>query len=149
MDFRKVAEVDGDLIARQLVDFNVSTITASPPLLDRVAESLANNPDSSDRPQLRRLLTGGAPVTDAQLRRWCECYDEETEIVVAYGSTEAEPVGHIDARQRIAESGKNRGYCTGQVSKLIDARVIPIVKGVVELEGRSLEQLSLPPGGGW
>ena len=146
MDFRKVAEVDGDLIARQLVDFNVSTITASPPLMDRVAESLANNPDSSDRPQLRRLLTGGAPVTDAQLRRWCECYDEETEIVVAYGSTEAEPVGHIDARQRIAESGKNRGYCTGQVSKLIDARVIPIVKGVVELEGRSLEQLSLPPG---
>ena len=143
MDFRKVAEVDGDVIAKQLVDFNVSTITASPPLLDRVAESLSN---VTERPKLRRLLTGGAPVTDSQLKRWLECYDAETEIVVAYGSTEAEPVGHIDARERIAESGKSRGYCTGQISELIEAKVIPIIKGAVDLAGTSLEQLAMPAG---
>ena len=143
MDFRKVAEVDGNVIAKQLVDFNVSTVTASPPLLDRVAENLSN---VAGRPKLRRLLTGGAPVTDIQLKRWLECYDSETEIVVAYGSTEAEPVGHIHARERIADSGKGRGYCTGHISDRIDAKVIPITKGLVDLAGTSLEQLALPLG---
>jgi acyl-CoA synthetase (AMP-forming)/AMP-acid ligase II len=52
-------------------------------------------------PRLRRLLTGGAPVADEQLARWRRALPE-TEIVVVYGSTEAEPVAHLTAEERLA-----------------------------------------------
>jgi acyl-CoA synthetase (AMP-forming)/AMP-acid ligase II len=86
--------------------------------------------------RLRRILTGGAPVSDAQLRAWRRDLPD-TEIVVAYGSTEAEPVAHLAAEERLETVSNVRprtpGFCAGRPIDRIQARVIRIHPGPVEL----------------
>lgn len=116
MDFRRVDRVDGAVILRQMREHGVTTCTASPPFFDRLAATGQN-------PGLRRILTGGAPVSDAQLRAWRRAFSG-TEILVAYGSTEAEPVAHISAEERLELKGP--GFCAGKPIERIRAKVIGI-----------------------
>ena len=141
MDFRKVAQVDGAVIAKQMIQYRVTTVTASPPLLDRVAEHLQTS--NGDKPKLRRVLTGGAPVTDIQLDRWIKSYGN-AELIVAYGSTEAEPVGHISAQSRLELAGTNPGYCTGKTTELIQKCLIPISQGPVKDPANLFEHNTAP-----
>jgi acyl-CoA synthetase (AMP-forming)/AMP-acid ligase II len=128
MDFRRVDRVDAARVLRQMERHRVTTCTASPPFFDRIAAELERRPEA--RPALRRLLTGGAPVSDAQLRAWRRALPD-TEIVVAYGSTEAEPVAHVTAEERLALTGP--GFCAGRPIDRVRTRVV--------WEGRDL-----PPG---
>lgn len=95
----------------------LTTATASPPLFDELAQR-------SDRPRFRRILTGGAPVTDLQVRAWTAAWPE-SEIAIAYGSSEAEPVAHITAAERLAAGGP--GYIAGKIVRGVRAKldVIP------------------------
>jgi olefin beta-lactone synthetase len=122
MDFRRVASVDGSRVQRQIAQHRVTTLTASPPFIDRLANA---GPHPS---ALRRILTGGAPVTDQQLRRWQKAFPE-TAIQIVYGSTEAEPVASIAAAERLALQGT--GVCAGRPEPGVEARVIRITDGPV------------------
>ena len=116
MDFRRVDQVDGAAILRQMLTHGVTTCTASPPFFDRLAAT-------GENPGLRRILTGGAPVSDAQLVAWRRAFPG-TEILIAYGSTEAEPVAHISAEERLELKGP--GFCAGKPIERIRARLIPL-----------------------
>lgn len=96
-----------------------TTATASPPFFDDLAAR-------DDRPRFRRILTGGAPVTDLQLRAWTAAWPR-AEIIVAYGSSEAEPVAHITAAERLRIGG--RGYVAGKIVKGVRARIEPLRPG--------------------
>jgi acyl-CoA synthetase (AMP-forming)/AMP-acid ligase II len=130
VDLRRVADADASKVARDIERCGVTTASASPPLFDRLAAL-------PSRPKLRRILTGGAPVTDAQLRAWIDAWPE-AEIGVAYGSTEAEPVAHIGARERLAARSSVRplapGYLAGRPVAGIRARLhSPGYDGIGEL----------------
>jgi olefin beta-lactone synthetase len=129
LDFRRVDQVDAARVLRQMAHHGVTTCTASPPFFDRLTARVEALP--GERPRLRRLLTGGAPVSDAQLRAWRRALPA-TEIVVAYGSTEAEPVAHLAAEERLAV-GSSPGYCAGRPIDRIRARLIRIHDGPVDL----------------
>jgi len=116
MDFRRVDQVDAAAILRQMREHSVTTCTASPPFFDRLAAT-------GENPGLRRILTGGAPLSDAQLAAWRRAFPG-TEILVAYGSTEAEPVAHLTAEERLELKGP--GFCAGKPIERIRARLIPI-----------------------
>ncbi|HEX8617190.1 MAG TPA: AMP-binding protein, partial [Thermoanaerobaculia bacterium] len=90
-----------------------TTATASPPLFDELAQR-------DDRPRFRRILTGGAPVSDLQLRNWAAAWPR-AEIHIAYGSSEAEPVAHITAEERLKAGG--RGYVAGKIVAGVRARI--------------------------
>jgi acyl-CoA synthetase (AMP-forming)/AMP-acid ligase II len=147
MDFRHVDQVDGRIIANQMRRNEATTCTASPPFLDRLAEYQQGNP--SQGKSLRRILTGGAPVTDRQLEAWRETWPA-TELIVVYGSTEAEPVGHIDAGERLAlhpaAGRKAAGYCIGKTSQLVRLRVVRIHNGPISLDEGGWEAWELSPG---
>jgi acyl-CoA synthetase (AMP-forming)/AMP-acid ligase II len=140
MDFRRVEAVDAARVLRQMKKQGVTTCTASPPFFDRIAAHLAARP--GDRPALRQLLTGGAPVSDAQLHTWRRALPDP-ELLVVYGSTEAEPVAHITAEERLAAVNDIRprtpGYCVGPPSERVRAKVIRIQEGPAVLD-------ELPPG---
>lgn len=127
VDLRRVADANGARVLRDVRDFSVTTIAASPPLLDRVAEQLARTREKP--PALRRVVTGGAPVSDEQLRRWRAALPD-AEIVVAYGSSEAEPVASMTAEERFAAAGK--GFCVGKPIHAVRARVVVIRRGPLE-----------------
>lgn len=142
MDFRRVDRVDASRILRQMKAHGVTTCTASPPFFDRLATQ-------AGMPRLRRILTGGAPVSDAQLRVWERAFPE-TEILVAYGSTEAEPVAHVSARERLeavnADRPRTPGFCAGRPVDRVRTKVIRIHAGPVELGEDGWAGWELPPG---
>ena len=147
MDFRRVDRVDGARVLTQMRRHGVTTCTASPPFFDRLAAAVESKP--GDRPPLRRLLTGGAPVSDAQLRAWRRAFPE-TEILVAYGSTEAEPVAHLTAEERFAATNPDRprapGYCAGRPIDRIRAKVVRVHDGPIELGEGGWKDWELPAG---
>jgi acyl-CoA synthetase (AMP-forming)/AMP-acid ligase II len=147
MDFRRVDRVDAATVLGQMRAHGVTTCTASPPFFDRLAGHLSRTGEAP--PSLRRLLTGGAPVSDAQLRVWRGAFPG-TEIQVVYGSTEAEPVAHLSAEERLAAVSDVRpaspGFCAGRLSERVRARVIRIERGPVELVSGSWEGWELPGG---
>ncbi|HJQ37530.1 MAG TPA: AMP-binding protein [Thermoanaerobaculia bacterium] len=121
IDLKRIDALDPRLVAR--VGKSATTATSSPPLFDALAKL-------AERPRFRRILTGGAPVTDAQLRAWIAAWPE-AEIVIAYGSSEAEPVAHIEARERLAAGG--RGYLAGRIVNGVKAKLDLIDDKVGEL----------------
>lgn len=146
MDFRRVGAVDGRRILAQIALRRVTTATASPPFVDRLTEAIGAGPE---RPPLRRLLTGGAPVSDRRLERWRRALPE-TEIVVVYGSTEAEPVAHVSAEERLAAAAAAdeppRGYLVGRLVPEVRARLVPIRREPIALGDGGWSGLEVPPG---
>ncbi|MDP1564109.1 MAG: AMP-binding protein [Pirellulaceae bacterium] len=138
MDFRRVATVSGNTIFEQMRRHDVTTCTASPPLLDRLAETGRTHELS-----LRRILTGGAPISDRQLDHWHAAFPH-AKIVVAYGSTEAEPVADIDSHARLQLAHPRHGFCMGQPISAIATRIIPIQSGTIGTT--EWEQTCLPQG---
>ncbi len=143
MDFRRVAAVDPARILAQVREHGVTTATASPPFFDRLAGHLAAT--GAAPPPLRRLLTGGAPVADRQLETWRRALPG-AEIVVVYGSTEAEPVAHTGAEERLALVGAAPGFCAGRLSPRVEGRLIRIHRGPVELGPDGWPAWEVPPG---
>lgn len=141
MDFKAVAEVDGERICRQMQEYHVNTVTASPPFFDNLADFMAKQP--TDKIPLRRVLTGGAPVRDAQLEKWRKSFPD-TAVEVVYGSTEAEPVAHISLADRLATDSA-KGFCSGKPSDLVQAKIIKIIKGKID-EAKSFDDLVVKQG---
>jgi acyl-CoA synthetase (AMP-forming)/AMP-acid ligase II len=135
-DLRRVAKADPRAVAAAMRRCAVTTASASPPLFDRLAGLAARDPAAL--PRLRRLLTGGAPVTDAQLRSWQAAFPG-AEIVVAYGSSEAEPVAHVGAAERLEARSSLRplapGYLAGKPVQGVRAKLIPLRPGTEEAMG--------------
>ncbi|HEV2852307.1 MAG TPA: AMP-binding protein [Thermoanaerobaculia bacterium] len=141
MDFRRVDRVDAGRVLAQMHRHGVTTCTASPPFFDRIATELGKG---GKRPALRRILTGGAPVSDAQLRDWRRAFPE-SEILVVYGSTEAEPVAHLTAEERLSASGLP-GFCAGRPSERVRAKTVRIHDGPIELGPEGWAGWELPAG---
>ena len=95
--------------------------------MDRIADHL--DASGGSPLDIRRIVTGGAPVTDAQLRRWSGVFPR-TEIDVAYGSSEAVPVAKMSAVERLAVQG--RGFCAGTPVSALRARVVRMTRGPME-----------------
>jgi olefin beta-lactone synthetase len=163
MDLWRVDQVDASRILAQMAAHGVTTCTASLSFFDRVAAALADDP--RQRPALRRLLSGGAPVSDAQLAAWQRALPA-TEIRLVYGSTEAEPVAQITAAERGCLAAANAaafrltaadaaasqstaaqlGFCVGRPGDQVQARVIRIHRGPVALGAGGWADWELPRG---
>jgi acyl-CoA synthetase (AMP-forming)/AMP-acid ligase II len=133
MDFKSVASVDAGAIRGQIQRHGVTTCTASPPFFSR----LSDLPATADGPlRLRRIITGGAPVADQEIECWQKALPG-TEILVAYGSTEAEPVAQISATDRLQAKSDIRprtpGFCVGYPIENIRTRVIRIHDRAISL----------------
>ena len=130
---KKVAETDGAAVLKLMRKHGISTTTSSPPFYDRLADFHEAHPDVPAH-NLRRILVGGAPVSQAQLRRWGKVWPN-TFIVVGYGSSECEPVAHIAAMERLWNKSKLRpeapGICLGKIVPGVEARVIGIVDDIL------------------
>lgn len=138
IDFKSVSSASGERLVQQIEQFNVNTITASPPLIERVAEWYK---ERKEVPQIN-FFTGGAPVKNEQLRRWHEIFPQ-CSFTIVYGSTEAEPVSHIDSHERLNLEDRE-GFCCGVISDLLDWKIVTISKA--PLSSEQLQSTVLPLG---
>jgi acyl-CoA synthetase (AMP-forming)/AMP-acid ligase II len=76
-------------------------------------------------------------VSDGQLERWRIAFPS-AEIGVVYGSTEAEPVAHASAEERLSEqAGVARGFLVGTPVQAVRTRVVRITKEPIIINEKS------------
>lgn len=119
-DPRRPADIDPARIHRQMVAEGVTTSSGSPAFYERLARWCA---DTGARIPLRALFTGGAPVLPPLARLLTTVADGAVGVV--YGSSEAEPISGIEARDMLAAmQGSVEGICVGQPVPEVKVKIL-------------------------
>jgi len=135
INFKRVAEADPHVIMQQIQAHGVTMLTASPPLIDQLA-SLATPP------LLKKIITGGAPVTGKQLRAWQVAFPAAN-VNIVYGSTEAEPVAHLSLEERLS-TDHLPGSCCGKPVPAVRSKIVKITHDPIPAD--KLAEFELPQG---
>lgn len=128
LDPTRVADADPARIADTVQQFGVTSMFASPALLDPLTEYLK---ESGRRlPTLRCVASGGAPVRDAIVARAREVFEPGTRVLTSYGATEALPITSIGAGEILGGTRElthqGHGTCVGKPVEGIAARIVTI-----------------------
>ncbi len=130
---------DSAILASQILSQKITCTTLSPSMLVGLAQLCAEK--NIQLSGLRRVVTGGAAISKDDVRAFYKIAPQ-TELWILYGSTEAEPMAHIEGREmlhehkvtgqaadtEIVESGVN----VGEISEDIDYKLIHIHNGPLE-----------------
>jgi len=136
VDLARPAEKDPEVVTAQLLD-GVTHATMSPAMLHRVSTFCI---ERNVILPLRRMVTGGAPVTPAMIEAYAKAAPG-SELMILYGSTEAEPMCHVTGKETLEimkepDFPSQEGVCVGLVDKTMKSRLIRITRGPVELGPR-------------
>jgi acyl-CoA synthetase (AMP-forming)/AMP-acid ligase II len=116
----------------------------SPALLNRVGRYAAKH--GIKMPNLKRVISAGAPVSAAVLGRFAAILPDNAEIFTPYGATEALPVSSISSRDVLGKTGtltgEGYGVCVGIPVKNISVAIIPITDSPIDVWS---DDLALPP----
>jgi len=96
VDLRRPGHVRGEPLFRQMAEQGVTCIEASPALLEQV--TLYATAAGVTLPRLTKVFTGGGPVFPRLLQRTRQMAPN-ARITAVYGSTEAEPITHLDPEE--------------------------------------------------
>lgn len=128
MDFTRPGTVDPRRIFGPATEFSASSMFGSPALLNRVGRYGESH--GSTFPNLKRVISAGAPVPASTLKRFAGLLPVGAEIFTPYGATEALPVSSIGSNEILAETGaltgEGRGVCVGRPVASITLAIIPI-----------------------
>jgi len=148
-DLRAPGAVAPGPILSQVRRLGVTRCAASPALLERLVE--APGRDRAALGGLRKVFAGGAPVFPRLLDRLAGAAPA-ARVEAVYGSTEAEPIARLDAREiGAADRSSMRaggGLLAGSVVPEIRLRIIRDLWGkpVGPLGAAELDRLVLPAG---
>jgi acyl-CoA synthetase (AMP-forming)/AMP-acid ligase II len=112
-DLSAVGSADPERIARQMKAWKVTTTSGSPSFFRPLARSLAQR--GEQLPHLRKLFVGGGRVPSRLLGQ-LKAVAPGAQVVVHYGSTEADPITSIEAGEVLSLGGDSagRGSCVGR-----------------------------------
>lgn len=133
-DFKssKPKKFSAQKVLKQLRDHNVESLTASPFFLVEMAKEAVRLKVLV--PTLKKILSGGGPVFPEDAY-WVSKAFPEADFTVVFGSTEAEPIAHISAREMvkiIAETADPmKGLLVGKPDPSVEWAIIPIQDGIV------------------
>ncbi|WP_234314183.1 MULTISPECIES: fatty acid CoA ligase family protein [unclassified Streptomyces] len=100
----RVAQADPALLVDALERFRVTTMFASPALLRNLAGHLTGAARGRHPlPDLRCVVSGGAPVPDAVVAALRSVLDEKARVHVTYGATEVLPITSIEAAEILGD----------------------------------------------
>lgn len=144
------ADTDAASLVKQILHDPISCTTLSPSMLNGVSGwCLAKG---VTMPSLRRVITGGAPISRDNVADFAKVAPN-AEIWVLYGSTEAEPMAHIEAQDflslplnpdpEIVEEGVNVGHIVDE----LDYRFVRAHSGPISLANTPWSELLVPEGG--
>ncbi len=128
MDPTKPARVNPRKIIEAILDQGVTSMFASPALLNRVGEY--GKKRNIVLPSLKRVISAGAPVSPAIIERFASMLCNGAEIHTPYGATEAVPILSIASNEILTETRKfsEQGYgvCIGRPINDLKIRMIKI-----------------------
>jgi len=141
MDPTRPARADPARIAAQIRKHRVTTMFASPGLLEPLSEWCAGRDEWFST--LRRVISAGAPVPPRVLWSLAKALPGDALLHTPYGATEALPVASIDHRTILeetrAKAAAGEGICVGRPVEGIEVRCIrvtdePIFQWMPDLE---------------
>jgi acyl-CoA synthetase (AMP-forming)/AMP-acid ligase II len=146
-DLRAPGAVAPAPIIAQIEQHRVTRCAASPAFFERLLAS----PNRESLRGLHKIYTGGAPVFARLLDALCDCAPD-AKVEAVYGSTEAEPIAHLNARtlrpeDRLAMRQGN-GLLAGTPIADIALRIINDQWGrpLGSLAIRDFERIQVPAG---
>lgn len=148
-DLRRPGEIDPVPVLRQIAALGPTRVAASPAFLDRLARHAASLKQTIDR--LEEIYTGGAPVFPGLLQR-LHAAAPQARIVAVYGSTEAEPIAHVEwdaiTSEDLCAMQSGAGLLAGRPVGAINLRILPDRWGeaIGPMSAPELDQRSLPAG---
>jgi acyl-CoA synthetase (AMP-forming)/AMP-acid ligase II len=148
-DLRRPGEIDPGPVLAQVRAHGPVRTAASPAFFERL---LGADPREREAlTGLRRVFTGGAPVFPSLLDALADAAPR-AEVVALYGSTEAEPIAHLERREISAEDRQamraGRGLLAGHPVAEVDVAVLADRWGCprAPLSAEDLRAARLPPG---
>lgn len=134
MDFTRPGTVDPRQILGPAAEYSATTMFGSPALLNRVGRYAEKH--GIKLAGLKRVISAGAPVPAAVLKRFAAMLPADAQIFTPYGATEALPVSSIGSREVLGETGamtgEGHGVCVGLPVQSITLAIIPISDTPVE-----------------
>jgi len=144
MDFTRPGSVDPRKILGPADEYAATTMFGSPALLNRIGRFSESH--GGRFPHVKRVISAGAPVPAAVLKRFAALLPDDAEIFTPYGATEALPVSSIGSREVLAETGemtgKGYGVCVGRPVAGISVAIIPVSDAPIAAWN---DALALPP----
>ena len=128
IDLARPTVDDGARLAAQIRQTGATCSTLSPSLL----RGLMATRGEDGLPTLRRVITGGAPVSSDDVRAFAD-FAPSADLHILYGSTEVEPIAHLAARDMPDES-TGEGVCLGRMAEGLAYRFIRPTRDAVELD---------------
>ncbi|MBL8812036.1 MAG: AMP-binding protein [Planctomycetaceae bacterium] len=126
MDPTKPANVDPSTILDAISRQGVTQAYGSPAMWNRIGRYCESN--HLKLPELRRVLSAGAPVPVHVLKRMLSVVPDHADVYTPYGATECLPVASIGGREvlgRTAEmTNTGKGTCVGTVFPQMEVRII-------------------------
>lgn len=139
---------DGGLLFLQMKSIGVTCTTLSPSLFNALSSFCLKNNLKVDF--LKRVVTGGAPISKDDVKRMREVAPN-AEILVLYGSTEVEPMAHIEAHEMLAEVAESDpeivepGVNVGRLDSGLKVKFIKIDKEPVYVNSaKDWEKVEVP-----
>ena len=128
MDPTKPARANPKKIVEAILDQGVTSMFASPALLNRVGEY--GKKRKIILPSLKRVISAGAPVLPSIIEQFTSMIGEDAWIHTPYGATEAVPIISITSDEILTEtrkfSEKGYGICIGRPINDLKIRIIKI-----------------------
>ena len=134
------SDKDALILIAQMKSTNTTCTTLSPSLLRAVYNFCLEK--NITLPFLKRIVTGGAPVSRDDLIATVKIAPN-AEVQVLYGSTEVEPMAHIEAKEMIAQKESDdpqwvdEGVNVGKFDSGLEVRYLKIIKEPVYIKQAS------------
>lgn len=145
MDATRPADVDPVKIFEAIDNFGVTNMFGSPALLNTVSRYAVEKGITC--PSLKRVISAGAPVSPAVLRRMATMTPAKVQVFTPYGATESLPVCNIGSAVILEETetltNQGRGVCVGVPVEEMTVRIIGISDEIIDTWD---DQLALPAG---
>lgn len=137
IDLSAPSERDGEILASQIINEKINCATLSPSMLSGLCRFVDKN--NLKLPGLTRVVTGGAPISKDDVRHFYQIAPQ-ADLWILYGSTEAEPMAHIEGREMLASEVSEdpeiieEGVNVGHISEDLSYKFIKIINGPIDLK---------------
>ena len=149
VDLAQPSERDAAAMVNQILNEHATCATLSPAMLRDLAGFCAAH--ALTLPFLRRVVSGGAAISRDNVRAFT-AIAPKAELWVLYGSTEVEPMAHIEARAMLAADTDadtdlvEEGVNVGRIHEGLRCKFIRIAREPIALDEQGWAPLELPPG---
>jgi len=145
MDPTRPAKADPRLLLQAIERYEVSNLFASPALLNVLGRYTESN--GIRLPTMRRVISAGAAVPVATIRRLQKALPERSEIHTPYGATECLPVASVSGSEIDAKieqrTASGEGTCVGRP---VTPNLVKVIAVSDQAIGSLSDSLELPPG---